>query len=247
MQETTDYKQPETESKDAPKKVEVVIVNMYGATIMKNEDKEVIYWLFNTAEPWANSGIKVKKNDELTIRASGASFTAIHHLVDSTKENTVMEDRWVDTDGQPKAKLTDRLRGKYRLVSEKNCAEGKLLMLVTDEDKQNNSVDWLKDLKGEDMNGNITIIGKEKTALKIKRDGVLHFAVNDIVFTDDVIEKMYKEFIEFIIDKHQKDFNDVKRKAIMSKISEYLNDTCNIDGLNKLSNVYGFSKYNVPY
>lgn len=172
MQETTNYKHPETENEDAPKKVEVVIVrhkqffemlkepqtmwrvllslffiivivtiglslviisikrfypyntiqtNMYGATIMKNEDKEVIYWLFNTAELWANSGIKVKKNDELTIRASGASFTAIHHLVEATKENTVMEDRWVDTDGQPKTRLTDKLRGKYRIVSE-NCA-----------------------------------------------------------------------------------------------------------------------------
>ena len=31
--------------------------NLYGATIMENEDTEISYWLFNTAELWANSGI----------------------------------------------------------------------------------------------------------------------------------------------------------------------------------------------
>ncbi|MBO4660358.1 MAG: hypothetical protein J5610_02740 [Prevotella sp.] len=49
---------------------------------MKSEDKEVIYWLLNTADVWANSGIHVEKGDELTIRASGLSHAGIHHLVD---------------------------------------------------------------------------------------------------------------------------------------------------------------------
>lgn len=117
-------------------------------------------------------------------------------------------------------------------------------MLVADENNQNNSSDWIRNSKGEELReGNIEIIGKEKTALKIKKDGVLHFAVNDIVLTDDVIEKMYKEFIGFIMDKHQDDFKNVKRKDFMSKISQYINGTCDIDGLNKLNDYYGFSRY----
>ena len=66
--------------------------NVYGATIMEDEDKEVIYWLFNTAELWANSGIEVEPGDELTIRASGASHTAIHHLVEDADNNRMLRD-----------------------------------------------------------------------------------------------------------------------------------------------------------
>lgn len=213
--------------------------NMYGATIMKNEDKEVIYWLFNTAELWANSGIKVKKNDELTIRASGASFTAIHHLVEATKNNKEIEDKWVDTEGQPKTRMKDRLRVKYRIISD-NCDEGKLLLMVADEDKQNNYADWVKELTDDKMDkANVEIIGKEKISLKIKKDGILHFAVNDIILTDNVIAKMYKEFVNSIMDKHEKDFSK-NRNEINSKIENYINN-CNIKGLEEL-NQY-FSNY----
>lgn len=213
--------------------------NMYGATIMKNEDKEVIYWLFNTAELWANSGIKVKKNDELTIRASGASFTAIHHLVEATKNNKEIEDKWVDTEGQPKTRMKDRLRVKYRIISD-NCDEGKLLLMVADEDKQNNYADWVKELTDDKMDkANVEIIGKEKISLKIKKDGILHFAVNDIILTDNVIAKMYKEFVNSIMDKHEKDFSKNKNE-INSKIENYINN-CNIKGLEEL-NQY-FSNY----
>lgn len=213
--------------------------NMYGATIMKNEDKEVIYWLFNTAELWANSGIKVKKNDELTIRASGASFTAIHHLVEATKNNKEIEDKWVDTEGQPKTRMKDRLRVKYRIISD-NCDEGKLLLMVADEDKQNNYADWVKELTDDKMDkANVEIIGKERISLKIKKDGILHFAVNDIILTDNVIAKMYKEFVNSIMDKHKKDFSK-NRNEINSKIENYINN-CNIKGLEEL-NQY-FSNY----
>lgn len=214
--------------------------NMYGATIMKNEDKEVIYWLFNTAELWANSGIKVKKNDELTIRASGASFTAIHHLVEATKDNKEIEDKWVDTDGQPKTRMKDRLRVKYRIISD-NCDEGKLLLMVADEDKQNDNADWVKGLTDDMMDkANVEIIGKEKISLKIKKDGILHFAVNDIILTDNVIAKMYKEFVTSIMDKHEKDFS--KRKSeINSKIAKYIEGTLDIKGIEELNQE--FSNY----
>lgn len=214
--------------------------NRYGATIIKNEDKEVIYWLFNTAELWANSGIKVKKNDELTIRASGASFTAIHHLVKSSENNTLTEDKWVDTDGQPKTKMKDRLRGKYRIIRD-NCDEGKLLMMVADEDNQNNNPECMKKLAQETMeNANIEIIGKERISLRIKKDGVLHFAVNDIILTDRVIDGMYEEFITSIMDKYN--FNETEKKDILSKTRKYMKDTCDIDSLKELNKKFSKCK-----
>ena len=60
--------------------------NEYGATIVQNEDNEVIYWLFNTADLWANSGIHVKKGDIISVRASGAFHSSIHHLADDAKK-----------------------------------------------------------------------------------------------------------------------------------------------------------------
>lgn len=172
--------------------------NLYGATIMKTEDKEVIYWLFNTAELWANSGIEVHKNDELTIRASGASFTAIHHLVEHAQKNSLPSDKWVDTDGQNKTDPRDVLRAKYRISNQ--CEEGKLLMQVIPAEYQKTKISWDKEtLSHFDNKQNIEVIGKGREKLKIKQDGILHFTVNDIVLDKNTIEKMYKENLDSIL------------------------------------------------
>ena len=117
----------------------VIETNLQGATYVKNENKDVIYWLFNTADLWANSGIEVKEGDELTIRASGASYTAIHHLVDSSKINAIPYDEWVGTDGQEKKESRDKARSKYRISKTSN--EGILLMQVIPAKYQNNDKD----------------------------------------------------------------------------------------------------------
>ena len=180
----------------------VIETNLQGASIMKSEDKDVIYWLFNSADLWANSGIEVSEGDELTIRASGASYTAIHHLVEASVSNRIPEDRWVDTEGQPEGqregqrKTNDRdiLRGAYRISP--MSAEGILLMQVIPSNMQNNSDTWLSQAEKYLVNGQIEIIGKERRNLRISQDGVLHFAVNDIVLTDSILKKMYREHID---------------------------------------------------
>lgn len=173
----------------------VIETNLQGASIVKNEDKDVIYWLFNSADLWANSGIEVKEGDELTIRASGASYTAIHHLVAASESNKIPEDKWVDTEGQRKTNERDLERGKYRISP--TSVEGILLMQVIPSNFQNNSDDWLSNDKTKSylVDGQIEIIGKERRNLRISQDGVLHFAVNDIVLTDSILELMYEQFI----------------------------------------------------
>ena len=85
----------------------MIMTNLEGASIMHNEDKEVSYWLFNTADLWANSGIEVQKGDELSIYASGASYTAIHHLTEASRGNYKPDDEWVDTDRKTRPTATN--------------------------------------------------------------------------------------------------------------------------------------------
>ena len=175
----------------------VIETNIQGASIMKSEDKEVIYWLFNTADLWANSGIKVEAGDELTIRASGASYTAIHHLVKSAEENKNVNDKWVGTEGRLQEDQRDKLRSKYRI--NRNCDEGTLMMQVIPEGVIGKDRDWMES-KPEFYKGQyVEIIGKERTNLKISKSGVLHFAVNDIVLTDNILDDMYKEWIGSLV------------------------------------------------
>jgi hypothetical protein len=189
-------------------------INTFGATTMQNEETDVIYWLFNTADLWANSGIQVKKGDRLTIRASGKSHTAIHHLVEDATKNEKLRDKWVGTDGEEKKEPRDVLRGNFRIFP--NKAQDALLMQVVPNDKEHYLTDkpdendpdkaakfrakrdkYLVfednyDEKEIDPSKNFYYIGKERADLLIYNDGVLHFAVNDIVLTDSIINRMKK-------------------------------------------------------
>ena len=183
--------------------------NEYGATIIENEDNEVIYWLFNTADLWANSGIHVKKGDVISVRASGAFHSSIHHLVNEAKTNK-MERKWVKPMGGPnQSPPTDRekSRSSYRISPAQEF--NTLLMQVIPEtvELKDNDGNWSIDnacyLDGrkKDINNNQTIgnnrsiypdiyvIGAERDKITIRSDGVLHFAVNDIALTRDNIMK----------------------------------------------------------
>lgn len=98
---------------------------MYGNTTMRNEEKDVTYWLFNSAELWANSGIRVEEGDILTIRASGASNSAIHHLVQNAIDNKTLENAWTGTEGAKRKDITSQRnnnRRKFRIApDEEEC------------------------------------------------------------------------------------------------------------------------------
>lgn len=193
--------------------------NKYGATIVQEEDKEICYWLLNTAELWANSGIQVKKGDVLTIRASGASHTAIHHLVRDAKDNKVSSDQWVSSEGEHRISFSDSLRAKYRLNP--NTEEGKLLMKIIAEPQNEPNWQNKKDLDQRLIdNSNVITIGSERRDITISEDGYLHFAVNDVVLTDTVIIKMYREFLDSICSMTNKHVN---KEAIINSLRA--NDT----------------------
>lgn len=180
--------------------------NMLGATTVRDESTEVTYWLFNTADVWANSGIRVEEGDILTIRASGKAHTAIHHLVEDTEENRHLRDKWVGTEGDERA-LTGgaRARGNYRIFAGR--PQDALIMQVIPEERNenrfgrefylradhyitNDSIETRERLRHLD---NFYFIGKERIDLRINQAGILHFAVNDILLTREIICRMLSE------------------------------------------------------
>lgn len=158
--------------------------NLNGATIMKDEDKEIIYWLFNPAQLWADSGIEVEVGDQVSIRSSGAHHTAIHHLVDDAKKNNMLRDKWTGTEGEDRTDPVNVNRSRYRMAP--NVPQMKLLMNIVA--PGDSALD-------ENYRAGIVEIGRERTNLYIGKKGRLVFAVNDIALTDDVIDAMYKEYV----------------------------------------------------
>lgn len=233
--------------------------NEYGATIIENEDNEVIYWLFNTADLWANSGIHVKKGDVISVRASGAFHSSIHHLVEDADSNR-MRRNWVKPVGGPnQSPPTDRekSRSSYRISSEQEF--NTLLMQVIPEsvELRDGNGNWtiknacyLDGRKKETKNNNQTIdhnlsiypdiyaIGAERDKITIRSDGVLHFAVNDIALTRNIIMEM-KEKVQ--IGGPERNYKDTSKLEIgyfpipNKKDTNLLNDL--LEGMGKI----GFS------
>lgn len=183
--------------------------NEYGATIIDNEDNEVIYWLFNTADLWANSGIHVKEGDVISVRASGAFHSSIHHLVEDAKTNKKSRN-WLNPIGGPDASSPrEKPRASYRISQAHPF--NTLLMQVIPEDVELRDKDgnwttkydcYLDGIPKVVKNNNNTIdhnrsiypdiyaIGAERDKITIRSDGVLYFAVNDIALTKKVIMQM---------------------------------------------------------
>lgn len=174
-----------------------ISTTLNGATTIKTEEGEVNYWLFNTAELWANSGIKVEKGDILTIRASGASNTAVHHISNDARKNLINRKPWVGTSGKKNTSGSQRngFRNQFRIAPFDE--EGVLLMQVFPEEHVKSNDEYtahdttlLSMFDGSTSSDRIYVIGQERQNLVIRQDGVLHFTVNDIVLTPRNIDKM---------------------------------------------------------
>ena len=165
-----------------------ITTNGLGATTIKSEKNEVSYWLFNTAIPWANSGIAVDKGDIITIRASGKSHTAIHHLYEAAVKNTTNRNNWVGGEGEPDKFLDTATYFRRRFRIFPDMRSGALLMQVVENDK-------LFDNPDDGNPDNFYFIGKERQHIYINNSGTLYFAVNDIILNRPTIASMMWENI----------------------------------------------------
>ena len=207
--------------------------NEYGATFIKDEDNEIIYWLFNTADLWANSGIEVKEGDVISVHTSGAFNPAIHHLVDDANKNNKLRDPWVLSGGKGRLEYgqlynQEAARDKFRIAP--NVPFSVILMQVIPNDiadmdrgwirdttyapyvdgcadsvcsHPKPDMDWNKQKKDKYITPDIYVIGQGKESIRIRTDGVLHFAVNDVPLT-------YKNIIRMELSEDEVEFDSVK-------------------------------------
>lgn len=177
-----------------------VETNKYGATVIKNEDTEVTYWLFNSADLWANSGVEVEKGQRITVRTSGAFHSAIHHLVEDASKNK-QRDKWLNaTGGMQSLNPHDKARSKFKIADEYEF--NTVIMQVIPNRLLKKGRDWFKQvddtlywdyIDGGSSNlaqANIYRIGEGYENIEIQEDGILCFACNDIALTQRKIDKM---------------------------------------------------------
>lgn len=185
-----------------------ITTNGLGATTIKSEKNEVSYWLFNTAILWANSGITVDKGDIITIRTSGKSHTAIHHLYDAAKNNVSKRNDWVGSEGEDDVVYDTATYYRRRFRIFPDMPSGALLMQVVEKGKPiDNPNDGNPD--------NFYFIGKERQHIYINNSGTLYFTVNDIVLNKPTIASMMWENIR------QKYIHNKELTSIDPQIEKY--------------------------
>lgn len=184
-----------------------ITTNALGTTTIKNENKEVSYWLLNTAELWADSGITVKKGQTVTVRASGKKHTAVHHLYKDAEENSPkLREPWVGTKGfnslEDKRDERDMSRARYKLYPGAN--QDALIMQIVYGDGPDNRPDDIvvTDKAGKNITGlrktdnRFILIGDRQENIYIEKDGRLYFTINDIPLDDATILKMMCEICD---------------------------------------------------
>lgn len=126
----------------------------------------------------------------LTIRSSGQINTSIHHLVHAATYNVPPRYSWTDTDGGDRSPQT---RTDYRFYPKSN--PDALIMQVKEPDEHSGRYlrPNLYDYSGDTDFSRYYYIGKERTDLRIRQSGTLHFAVNDIILTQPCIDEMIRE------------------------------------------------------
>lgn len=223
-----------------------VETNKYGATIIKNEDTEVTYWLFNSADLWANSGIEVKKGQRITVRTSGAFHSAIHHLVRDANNNC-QTDKWLSPIGGIQSlNKQDSARSKYRIAPEYEF--NTIIMQVIPQKVLNIGNDWYRDIFNTNNNDTIPYldyidgmnlksktyiykIGEGYDNIEIQEDGVLCFACNDIALTERMINKMKGDIDVRRVDSIIRSYKKIPTRAIT--ILSIKNDTIKYKYKNK--------------
>lgn len=178
-----------------------ITINGMGTTTLRSENKDVSYFLLSSSELWANSGIKVKKGQTITIKSSGKKHSAIHHLVVNAQKNSpALRDPWVGAEGFPEEFDTrdprDGERARYRIFPRSN-QDILVMQIVADNQPIDRPNMWYFDgnenvMPNESSNVFI-IVGNRMENIHIDMDGTLYFAINDIVLDDETIVKMIRE------------------------------------------------------
>lgn len=212
-----------------------------GTTTIRDEQKQVSYFLFNTADLWAKSGIHVNEGDIISIHSSGSANTAIHHIDKASNENKKRERNF-----GPLGEVTeienvrDRLRSHYRIFPK--YPQGALVMQVVHGEN-------ISDLPNPNTDEDFYYIGAQRNNIHIVNEGYLHFAVNDIILDKATILKMMLDNIAVMAELCSRKGNQKEASLIYRSVyshlknpfisaAAYKNDTLIVESAIKMDTIY---------
>lgn len=160
-------------------------VNEQGAiTIPQSCGVEHYIYMFNAAEPWANTGIKVLKGDEIKVSASGSFYGKISQMNNCAEDNDTLPFSRIVVSSELKL-ANDSIRELLMYKEKQKAKFGSLLMQIK-EDWEDPSYD------SDDNRGKIVQLNfvneKGFDVINVDTPGVLCFAVNDIYFTPNIVK-----------------------------------------------------------
>ena len=199
-----------------------ITTNALGATTLRDEQKEVAYFLFNTATIWANSGIDVEAGDVISVHSSGSAHTAIHHLDEASINNHKPDEDYFDADGERFNHISDRdrARRKYRIVP--YLPNNALIMQVY----SGNGRPPMK-AKTEGQKKNIYYVAQHRENIIIHESGTLFFAINDIVLDSATIFNMKEDNYNYMLKNEDNDSVLAKHHDFIQEIAH--RDVCRKD------------------
>ncbi len=183
---------------DATDRIPDILTNKYGVVINTEPDKQVCYFLLNSSQYWAETGINVKEGDLVSVYASGSINSGIHHVVEAADKNEKPDFEWISPKGKDLSNLyadkpADQLSLSYMVQPYENL--GALLMMVSKEKE------YKKHLEADDckdFDNSIVTIGEGKSKIRINEDGLLYFCVNEVYLSPQNTIDLRDEYINFI-------------------------------------------------
>lgn len=196
-----------------------ITTNALGATTLRDEQKEVAYFLFNTATIWANSGIEVEEGDVISVHSSGSAHTAIHHLDEAAINNRKPDEDYFDADGERFNTVSprDRARRKYRIVP--YLPNNALIMQVY----SGNGRPPMK-ARTDGQRKNFYYVAQHRENIIIHESGTLYFAINDIVLDSTTIYKMKEDNYNYMLKNEENDPVLAKHHDLIQEIER--KDVC---------------------
>lgn len=176
-------------------------INSQGAIIMKQPlGVEKYVYLFNTATPWANTGIELLENDIVEVSASGSFYGKIADLCEKATSNDTLSYQWnkpiLRNDGISITRLcvykgSDAYFGSLLFQI---CPESNRLSFSSDNDStltRDKEADKLRSIKNEMIQFGST--DGEKFSFTAHLSGTLFLAVNDIYLDEGTLSVIERD------------------------------------------------------
>ena len=164
------------------------LINDYGTIHMEQPcGIESCVYLYNTAQPWTNTGINIVKGDEVRISASGAFYGRVFDLVNSANKNDTLPFSFIN----PSVKDSSQSLRTPNLVelcmyNKKDAVFGSLLYQI----KKDNETIIYDSRDDNDDNPHIIQDNHERSesfSFTARHSGELYVSINDIYLSDMVL------------------------------------------------------------